>query len=168
MTATEVLEWSQEKGDLLAPTMGKQQEELLSRTIEREISLHAAAGNLPQMPPELQEAGGAITVQYEGPLSRFQRAGEAAGFARTIETTAALIQLKPEVLDNFAEDEVLRNTAEINGVPASWLKDPAAIGQIRAQRQAQQQQIMAEQSMPGKAAAAKSLAQAEQIGTKAA
>jgi hypothetical protein len=164
MTATEVLQWSQEKGDLLGPTMGKQQAELLAQKIERELDILAAANILPQMPSELAEAGGLIQVEYEGPLSRFQRSSEAAGFARTIETTASLIQLDPTVVDVFDADEVVRSTAEINGVPTSWLRDPAMVAQMREQRAQAQQAAVEAERLPGAAAAAKNMAQAKKIG----
>jgi hypothetical protein len=163
MTATEVLQWSQEKGDLLAPTMGKQQSELLGPLIERELDILAAANMLPPMPQELQEAGGQIRVEYEGPLSRFQRSSEAAGFARTIETTAGMIQLDPSVMDVFDKDEVMRSTAEINNVPTSWLLDPAQVAQTRQARAQQQQAQMDAEQAPGQAAAVKSVAQAKKL-----
>jgi hypothetical protein len=166
MTATEVLEWSQEKGDLLAPTMGKQQSELLGPMIGRELDILAAADLLPDMPPELQEAGGRIQIQYEGPLARFQRASEASGFSRTIETTAGLIQLAPDVLDNVNKDETFRSIADINGVPPSWLNDPDAMAQIRAERKQQQDAMLAQEALPGTAAAAKSAAQAKEINAR--
>ncbi len=163
MTATEVLEWSQEKGDLLAPTMGKLQGELLDPCIARELDILQAAGQLPEPPRELAESGG-IRVQYEGPLSKLQRATEAAGFARTVETTAGLIQLKPEALDVFDADEVMRSVADINGVPTRWLLDPERVRQQREERAAEQQDQLAAEQMPGQAAAAKSLAQAAKLG----
>jgi hypothetical protein len=168
MTATEVLEWSQEKGDLLAPMMGKQQSELLGPCIERELDILAAMDVLPEMPRELAEAGGGVRIEFEGPMSRFQRSTEAAGFSRTVETLTAMIQLYPDVMDNFDRDEVLRSVADINGVPISWLLPPEAIAQQRAQRAQAQQQAMAAEQLPGQAAAAKSMAQAKQIGQAAA
>jgi hypothetical protein len=168
MTATEVLEWAQEKGDLLAPMMGKQQAELLGPMIEREVDILSVMGVLPPMPRELLEAGSGIRVEFEGPMSRIQRSSEAAGLARTFETTAAMIQLDPTILDNLDQDTVFRDVADINGVPVSWMLDPAAIQQKRQQRAQQQQQQMAAEQAPQLAAASKSAAQARQIAANAA
>src|SRR4029077_1707786 len=79
MTATEVIERTNEKGILLAPTVGRQQSEYLGPMIERELDVLGAQGLLPPMPPRLKEAKGEYQVVYTSPFSRAMRAQEAAG-----------------------------------------------------------------------------------------
>jgi hypothetical protein len=142
MTATEVLERAREKGALLSPTMGRQQSEALGPMIEREVDVLLKQGLLPQMPDLLIEAQGEFEIEYDSPLSRSQRAEEASGWLRTLEAAIAYANTTQDlsVLDQFDSDIIYQQLAEINAVPPSWMRDPAAIAQIREDR-AQQQQV---------------------------
>jgi hypothetical protein len=51
ITATEAMLRAQEKGQLLAPTMGRMQAELLGPMVERELDILSMNGALPPMPP---------------------------------------------------------------------------------------------------------------------
>lgn len=161
MTATEVLERTKEKGILLAPTIGRQQTEYLGPMIEREIDLLASQGLMPEMPGILKEAQGEYTIAYVSPLTRAQQAEEAAGLSRTLEMAlnVANVTQDPSILFNFDFDVAIPEIAEIQGVPARWLKDAKAVMQMK-QAQAQQQQIQQQiQAAPAAAAMAKTQAQ---------
>jgi len=142
MTATEVLERAREKGALLSPTMGRQQSEMLGPMIEREVDVLLKQGLLPPMPDILIEAQGEFEVVYDSPLSRSQRAEEASGWLRTLEAAIAYANTTQDlsVLDQFDSDVIYQQLAEINAVPASWMRAPAAVQEIREAR-AQQQQV---------------------------
>ena len=145
MTATEVLERAREKGALLSPTMGRQQSEMLGPMIEREVDVLLKQRLLPPMPDILIEARGEFEIEYDSPLSRSQRSEEAAGWLRTLEAAIAYANTTQDlsVLDQFDADVIYQQLAEINAVPASWLRDPKAVAQIRQQRaEAQQTQQM--------------------------
>lgn len=161
MTATEVIERAREKGALLSPTMGRQQSELLGPNIERELDILARQGKLPPMPDALRESGGSFTVQYDSPLSRAQRAEQAAGFMRALETAInwATATQDPSPLDHFDVDVVMPQLADIDGMPASWrrsMKTVAAIRANRQQAQATQNQIDAAPALAGIMKAAQS------------
>lgn len=148
MTATEVIERTNEKGILLAPTVGRQQSEYLGPMIDRELDLMAQLGLLEPMPPRLQEASGQYGVIYTSPLSRAMRAQEAAGFMRTVEavTTVAQVTADPSLFDVFDFDTAVPQIAEINGVKPSWMADDQKIlakREGRAKAQARQEQIQA-------------------------
>ena len=154
MTATEVLERAREKGALLSPTMGRQQSELLGPMIEREIDLMTIQGLIPQMPPILIEAAGEFEISYDSPLSRSQRSEEASGWLRTLEAAIAYANTTQDlsVLDQFDTDVIYPQLAEINAVPASWMRGEDAIKAIRegrAQQQEQQQMIDAAPAAAG-------------------
>jgi hypothetical protein len=137
MTATEVLERTREKGVLLSPTMGRQQSEALGPMIEREIDLAMQQGLLAPMPPALIEAQGEFEIMYDSPLSRAQRAEEAAGWMRTLEAAVAYANTTQDlsVLDHFNTDVIYPALAEINAMPPSWLTSPEQVEQTRANRQ---------------------------------
>jgi hypothetical protein len=154
MTATEVLERTREKGILLAPTLGRQQSEYLGPLIEREVDLLAQQRLLPPMPQGLIEARGEYSITYDSPLSRAQRAEEAAGLMRTIEATLNVVNVtqNPEPLDHFEWDTAIPELADINGVPVRWMKSLEQVTAIREQRAQAAQAQMAIQAAPGAAA----------------
>ena len=160
MTATEVIERTNEKGILLAPTVGRQQSEYLGPMIDREIACLSEQGLLPPMPPVMREAKGAYETVYTSPLSRAMRAQEAAGFIRTLETVKELVNITQDMslLDPFDFGTAIPAIAEIQAVPASWMASDEQIAgkqKARAQREQQQAQI---QAMPAQAAMIKAQA----------
>ena len=153
MSATEVIERANEKGILLAPTMGKQQL-YIGQMTHRELDVLAHLRLLPPMPPRLKEAKGAYHIVYDNPLSRLAKAQESAGFLRTIESVKELIAVSGDqsLTDPFDFQTAIPAMAEQNAVPSSWMaskKDMAKKAKSRAQAQAQQQKL---DSLPGQAA----------------
>lgn len=157
MTATEVMERTREKGILLAPTFGRQQSERLGPQIERELDVLAQQNLLPPMPPVLKEAGAGFKVEYDSPLSRAQRAEEAAGLMRTLESVinVANVTGDPSPLDHFDWDAIVPDLSDINAVPVKWRKSIDKIQATRQGRAQQQQEQQMIQAAPGVAAITK-------------
>lgn len=160
MTATEIMERTREKGILLAPTVGRQQSEYLGPMIEREIDLLTMQQLLPPMPQALVEAKGEYRIEYDSPLSRAQRAEEASGLMRSVETALSIVNVtqNPEPLDHFNWDVVMPEISEIHGVPARWMRGLDEVAKIRAGRQQAQETQEMIQAAPGAAAMVKSVA----------
>lgn len=160
MTATEIMERTREKGILLAPTVGRQQSEKLGPTIERELDVLSMQGLLPPIPIILKQSGAKYKVGYDSPLTRAQRAEEAAGIMRTVEQALSIFNATQDhsVLDGFDLDEIMPALAEINGVPAKWMRSVEDIAKIRASRSQQQQQQQMIQAAPAAAAVMKAQA----------
>lgn len=160
ITATEAMLRAQEKGQLLAPTMGRQQSEFLGPVIERELDILSMAGVLPEMPREMLEAGGDYEIEYTSPLARLLRSEDGIAILRTFEQLAPMAQLDPNVYDVFDTDALPRELAEINGVPAKVLRDPDAMKKLKEQKAqaAAMQQMLA--AAPVAASAAKDMATA--------
>lgn len=167
MTATEAMLRAQEKGALLAPTMGRQQSEFLGPMIEREIDILARAGVLPPMPDVLLQAGGLVEVEYQSPLNRAQRSDEGVAILRTLESLAPLAQIDPTVMMVFDPDAVARELAEINGVPVKVMrtKDQVAAMQEQQASAQQAQQLLA--AAPVVSSSVKDLAQAQSLAGNA-
>ena len=172
MTATEVLERSQEKGMLLNPAAGMIEAELLGPMIEREIDLLARAGRLPPMPPELQEAEGEYRITYDNPLQRAARAERSIGFLRTMEALTPLMtaggpEAVQKIMGMFDIETAVRGLAEDNGVPVSWMRDPEELAAAQAQeaQAAQAMQLVEGAKVAGDAA--KSLAEAQNMAAAA-
>lgn len=152
MTATEVMERAREKGALLAPTMGRQQSEMLGPMIDRELDILVRQRKLPELPMALREAQGEYKVEYDSPLSRAQQAEEGAGTMRMIQWAAEIAAnaQNPDVFDHFNFDAIIPELAYINAMPTRFVNDEQTIQQRREGRQQQaatQQLIDAAPSM---------------------
>lgn len=163
MTATEVIERTNEKGILLAPTVGRQSSEYLGPMIDREIDLLAQQGLLLPMPGLLREAMGSYEVVHTSPIAKAARARQSAGFIRTLEITTNVVNITgdPAPLDNFNFDEAIPEIADQQDVPVNWMSTDdqiAAKRENRAKAQQAQQQI---QAMPAQAAMMKAQAVAQ-------
>jgi len=171
ITATEAMLRAQEKGQLLAPTMGRIQAELLGPCVEREVDILAMSGTLEAvcgpMPPELIEAGGEFKLEYQSPLNQAQRAGVGVAIMNTLSAMGPLAQLDPTINKLPDAHAILRELAEINGMPARLLHpedEVVAAAEAEAQ-QAQAQQMLA--AAPVAASAAKDFAQAASMAGSA-
>lgn len=156
-TATEVLELEKEKGILLAPTVEALQAAYLEALVSREIDILFWQGKLPPMPRKMAMSGGRFQIRFESPMTRLQKAAEATGAERQLQSAIALATSsgKPEILDNYDWDKSTRGLAQIRGYPEEWLADEDTMTATREQRaQASQQQQMNE-AAPGAAALGK-------------
>ena len=159
MTATEVIERTNEKGILIAPTAGRQQSEYLGPLIHRELDLLVAMRKIPPPPPIVRRSG-QYSVVYTSPLARAQRAQDVAGLQRTIQATLEVVNATqdPSPLDVFNFDIATRETAMIQAVPERWLRSDDEIAQIRKGRAQAAQQEKAIQALPAQAAMVKAQA----------
>ena len=162
MTATQVIELVNEKGMLVAPTLGRQHTEYVGGLVERELDLLADMRMLEPMPPRLREAMGHYEVTDTSPLSLAARAGEAAGFMRTVETVRELVNITqdPSLLDPFDFDTATPEIARINNTPERWMADDQKIAAKRQNRA--QKEVLAAQTAAAPAQAALMSAAAKQ------
>lgn len=154
MSATAVVELANQKGILMAPTMGRQQSEYLGSSVVREVDELMRQGVLPPMPPRLREAHGEYDIVFTTPMSRTMRAQEVAGFMRSVEMAKeiALASGDNSVLDPFNFPVAIPGIAEVQSVPASWMSSKQQVaqkGQARAQAAQREQQT---KDLPGQAA----------------
>lgn len=160
MTATEALIRLQEKGQLLAPAVGRQQDESLGPQIERELGILARLKRLPPLPRALLEAAGEYRIEYESPATRAQKAEQAVGLARSLEVLAPIHAADPGSLAMIDSEEATRLVFDVHGVPSKVLLSPEAYAAKRAaQDEAAQASELAEVAPPA-AKAVKDLAQA--------
>ena len=142
MTATEVLQRTEEKIRLMGPILGRLQNELLKPLIDRTLNIAYRQGIMPPPPQELQ--GMNVQIKYLSPIAKAQRATESQGLLRTFEVIGGLAQSQPSMLDNFNGDMVARGTADLFSVPAEFINAPEMVEQIRedrAEQMARQQQV---------------------------
>ncbi|KVE99272.1 portal protein [Burkholderia vietnamiensis] len=161
MTATEVLQRAQEKGVLLAPTLGRTQSELLGPMIAREVDILAEAGQLPDMPQELIDAGADVDVEYDSPLNKSMRAGEGAAILQWLQQLGIVAQFDPNAAKVPNGARIARLLADYGGVPVEAMStDEELQAQQAAEAQAaQMQQMLA--AAPVAAGAIKDLSDAQ-------
>ena len=166
MTATQVIELVNEKGMLVAPTLGRQHTEYVGGMVPREFDLMADMRMLDPMPPRLREAMGGYEVTDTSPLSLAASAGNAAGFLRTIEQVRELVNVTQDqsLLDPFDFDTATPEIARINNVPEKWMANPDAVAAKRKNRAQQMAKQQAIQAAPAQAAIIKARAVAAKSG----
>jgi hypothetical protein len=144
MTATEVMQRTEERMRLLGPMLGRQQSELLKPLVERVFNILLRRGKLPAAPEELQ--GRELKVEYVSLVAKAQRAGEAQNFLRAMEILMPLGQIDPSVFDNLNADAVFTFISKTLGLPAKVSRGADEISELREQRAEQQARAEQQQS----------------------
>ena len=165
MTAYEAALRAQEKGQLLAPTMGRQESEFLAPIIEREIDILWNRGIIQAsigLPPrELLEGGGKLKIVFQNQMTMFQRAPEAARTLASAQQLAPFATVDPSVMDVYDPDGVADVILDANAVPQRARRTVEQRAMIRAAKRQQldTQQVLA--AAPVAAQAAKDLTTAQ-------
>lgn len=157
MTATEVMERTREKAQLLAPSIGRKQSEFLGPLITREIDILTNYGFFDDIPQELMQSPEPMEIIYDTEMTNALRADEGMGIIRTLETALQAASADPSVLDIFDLPSAMRELALINGMPSKLLRSPEMIKSIQEQRQ-QEQQMAQMAELANKAAPAAAVA----------
>ena len=160
MSPQQMVEYVNERGIILAPTLGRQCSDYLGPLHDRELDLLSWLRLLPPMPPALREAKGQVTMAYTNPVARAMQSQESAGYMRTFGFAAQAVQqgADPGLLDIFDLDTALPAIGEQNNAPISWFSSPQMLADKRKARAQAEQQENEVKSLPGKAAIIKAQA----------
>ena len=152
MTATEVIQRTEEKMRLLAPAVGRLQAELLSPLIDRVYNILARKKAYAPAPEFMQN--NQIDIEYVSPLAKAQRSGDVQSAMQLFQFLAPLMQIDPSVVDYIDLDGLASHIIKVTNVPATVVRGQNEVAQLRAQRQQQmqQQQQMEQQAMAAEAA----------------
>jgi hypothetical protein len=131
-TATMTLQKAKEQAIILAPLIGKLQTEFLGGIIESEIDILSEAGALPEMPPEMQEAQGEYSVQYQSDIQRALEVGEIEAYRNWFADAAPMAQINPDLLEVVDHEAILADAAEKRGISARFIRTPDQLAEIRA------------------------------------
>ncbi len=159
-TATEVLVRAKEKGELLAPAVGRQQSELLGPQTQRELWIGLESGELPPPPEQLS----AYEIEYESPATQYQKSAKLVGISRTIEIASPGIQADPGLLQKIRWDKVIDVSADAQGVPLELIRTEEEYAEARAAYDQAQQAQQAIAMGQGVASAAKDANAAGMMG----
>ena len=163
MTATQALLLAQEKGELIAPVMGRMQSEFLGPLITRELDILKNAGQLPPMPLQLAQSRRGVTIEYTSPLARAMKAEEGSAIMNTVQDIATMAQIDPTVKTIIDFHEAARTMARIRGMPAKLVRSDEEVDQILQQAQQAQEQSQALAQAPMVSQSALNLAKAAQL-----
>lgn len=140
MTATEVMQRSDENLRLLSPILGRLNNELLKVIVDRVFGILNRRGKLPPPPPILRDQP-ELKIVYTSQIAKAQRTGEANTLSRVIEASLPVIQAQPDAMDNFNGDGVVKYNARIFGLPHEMLRSDKEVSETRKARAEQQAQM---------------------------
>ncbi len=161
VTAMESMERQEQYARLMAPYMGRLQEEYLVRKISRRFKMLWRAGQIP--PPPAEAEGLALDVKYLSAASMAQHATEGVAALRVVNDLAPLAAIKPEMMDRIDSDELVELMVAARGAPSDILvsREDAAKRADARNKAAQTQQAM--QMAQAGAGMMKDVAQAQAV-----
>jgi hypothetical protein len=140
MTATEVMQRTEEKLRTMGPILGRLNTELLRPIIDRVFDIMLRRGLFAPMPEVLK--GKNLDTIYISQISKAQRASEADTLTRVIQSIAPVFQTSPQMMDNLNADAVFRYHAHIFGLPEDMMNEPEEVKKARQARAEQEQAMM--------------------------
>ena len=152
MTATEVVQRTEEKMRLLGPVLGRLQAELLQPLIGRVFALMTRQKVFAPAPEFM--TGMELDIEYVSPLAKAQRAADAQSGAQLFELLAPIAQIDQSILDYVDRAGLAKFMIRALGIPAEMVRGERDVAQLREQRAEQQAQAqqMAEVSQVAEAA----------------
>ena len=137
-TAYEIAQRIEEKWSMIVAPVGRLNSELNNPMIIRMLGIAARAGALPPAPPEL--IGQEYEIEYVSKLALALKLLEVRSLANGIDVLAPLVEVSPDMVDNWNTDEIARGVPERLGWSESWIRDVDERDEIREARFLQQQQ----------------------------
>ena len=154
MTATEVIQRTQEKMLLLGSVIGRLLHEVLAPLVYRTIVLLINSGDLDKPPQP-------FNIEFLSPLAQTQKSSEYQSLVVLLNTVLQIAQFNPDIIDNVNWDNFIRKVANIYSVDSRLLNDEDTVAQVRQQRQQAQMAQMQLQLEELKGKAMKQQAQAQ-------
>ncbi len=142
MTATEVMQRTEEQLRLLAPILGRQHNELLKPLINRVFDILLKRGQLPDIPQAL--SGINLEVQYSSMIARAQKTAELESLNRLFTIGAPIFQVDQTVVDNLNSDAAIRYIANTLSLPHEIMREEKEVKKLRESRAQQAQAAQAQ------------------------
>lgn len=140
VTATEIMERKEEKMLMLGPVVERQHTEFADVVIRESLDILMEEEDFPQLPPELQDEIGDYKIEYVSVLAQAQKMAGTQSIQKVAEFAGNLAQGFPEILDKVDPDEMLDEFHELIGAPVKIIRTDDIVQEIRAGRQAEQQE----------------------------
>jgi len=142
MTATEVMQRTDERLRFLGPILGRLNNELLRPIIDRTFDILTRRGKFPK-PPQLLAGKPDLRIIYTSQIAKAQRTGEANTLNKVLQVSGPILQAQPDVMDNFNGDAIIKYNAALFGLPTEFMNSKKSVeatrkGRAEAQAAAQQ------------------------------
>lgn len=148
MTATEVLQRTEEQQRLLGPVLGRMHSEFLAPLITRVMGIMQRMGTLPAPPEELmaavQQMGAQVKVEYVSPIAKSMRTYEGQAIMKGVQAIGVMREIDPGTADLLNTDRAVRRLMDVFGVPAEVINSDQEVKAIRDSRK-QAEAAMAQQ-----------------------
>ena len=165
ITATEAEIRNDGKMIPFAPIAGNLHSELFRVIIHRVLGIVSRRGLLPQMPLKLTEKPD-YKVEFVSKIALSIKKLESLGWLQTEAAVANIAARNPEVMDNFRDDEIVRDISLVNGSSPGWLRSVKEREEIRkARAEVRQQQAAAQEVMAGASILGNNLGKAPEEGS---
>lgn len=127
---------------LLGPVYGRLEWEWLYVLLDICFTIQYDARDFSPPPPQIQETDGSIDIEFQNPIAKAQRSGDAEALTMALTDIAPYLQAtqKQEVLDRLDGDKAFDGILDLRGVPASWQRSDEAMAMLREERLKQQQE----------------------------
>lgn len=142
MSATEAQIRYELMNRVLGPTMGRIQNSLLSKILDRTFKTLLRNKQFGKIPAIVRETNAQMKVVYTGALVRAQQTDEVAAIERWIAQIGAIAKVAPQVLNVVDIIQVARDLALKLGIPAKLLRSVKEVQELVRQ----QQQVAAAQA----------------------
>jgi hypothetical protein len=155
------VEWDMRKSEslvMLGPVLERIQNEVLAPVIERTWAI-AWRGKVLPSPPQNLPGGFNVNVDYVSMLATSQEAAAAGSIERVLQLTGQLAGIDPRIVDKVDFDASLDIYSKLLNNDPRMIRSDAAVMQIRAQAQQQQDQQMQAELAEKYAGAAQSAGQ---------
>ena len=133
MTATEVVQRTEEKMRLLGPVLGRLQAELLQPLITRVYNIMVRQKLFNPAPDFMTDSD--IEIEYVSPLAKAQRSGDVQSALRMIELFMPLSQIDQSAMDYIDIDGMAKYLLKVLGVPATTIRGADQVQQMRMERE---------------------------------
>lgn len=140
MTATEVMQRTEESMRLLGPMLGRMSVEFLNPLIARLYQIMRLKKLIADPPEQLRNRG--LTAKFSSVIARSQRAAEGQAVMKTLEMAAPFIQLDQRAAQNFNPDKIVRFVGSIFNAPQEMYREVDEVEELREQEAQMQQAAM--------------------------
>lgn len=132
MTATEVIQRTEQQLRLMGPMSGRLQSEFLGPMLTRVFSILWRNGKFPDPPALISDKP--YEIIYTSPIARAQEQTKANGIMRTTQLIQPFASVKPDIMDNFDFDKMTVGVANMFSVSPEYLNEEDKIKGIRKAR----------------------------------
>lgn len=139
MTATEVMQRTEEKQRLMGPVTGRIAAEGLTPLIIRSFGLLSRAGKFPEQPSAMQGQPADLKITYTSPIFKAQERIAATDITRVTQIITPFLSVDPTMMQAFHPQRMIQGICELYNIEPRFLRTEEEMQELQ-QQQAEQQQ----------------------------